>query len=129
MSTGTNDVREIARSAMKDALGKGAKEAAAIVSRTRNVTVEWRDGKVEKINEATTRRLTLQLYVAVIGTLLLHIATGRRVSKYSLFWVDCVLRGQASVAEMEAGLARRERERELERARLARKKAAAKQPA
>jgi PmbA protein len=63
MSTGTTDVREIARSAMKDALLKGAKEAAATVDRTRNVTVEWRDGKVEKINEATTRRLTLQLYV------------------------------------------------------------------
>jgi PmbA protein len=63
MTTGTNDVREIARAAMKDALGKGANEAAAVVDRTRNVTVDWRDGKVEKINEATTRRLTLQLYV------------------------------------------------------------------
>jgi PmbA protein len=62
MSTAT-DVREIARAAMKDSLAKGAKEAAATVSRTRNVAVEWRDGKVEKINEATTRRLTLQLYV------------------------------------------------------------------
>jgi hypothetical protein len=72
--------------------------------------------------------LTLQMYVAVIGTLLLHIASGRRVSKYTLFWVDSVLRGQASVAEMEAALSRRERERDLERARLARKQAAAKQP-
>jgi PmbA protein len=63
MSTGTIDVREIARAAMNSALAKGAKEAAATVDRTRNVTVEWRDGKVEKINEATTRRLTLQLYV------------------------------------------------------------------
>lgn len=63
MSTGTTDVREIARAAMRSALTKGAKEAAAIVSRTRNVTVEWRDGRVEKINEATTRGLTLQLYV------------------------------------------------------------------
>jgi len=63
MSTGTTDVREIARAAMKSALEKGAREAAAVVDRTRNVAVEWRDGKVEKINEATTRRLTLQLYV------------------------------------------------------------------
>jgi PmbA protein len=63
MSTATTDVREIARAAMKSALEKGAKEVAATVDRTRNVTVEWRDGKVEKINEATTRRLTLQLYV------------------------------------------------------------------
>jgi PmbA protein len=63
MSTGKTDVREIARTAMKSALAKGAREAAANVNRTRNVSLEWRDGKVEKINEATTRGLTLQLYV------------------------------------------------------------------
>ena len=63
MSTSQTDVREIARAAMKSALAKGAKESAATVSRTRNVSLEWRDGKIEKINEATTRRLTLQLYV------------------------------------------------------------------
>ena len=72
--------------------------------------------------------LTLMLYTALIGTLLLHIATGRRVSKYAMFWVSCVVSGQATVEEMEAGLSRRERERDLERARLARKKEAAKQP-
>jgi PmbA protein len=63
MSASQNDVREIARAAMKSALEKGAKEAAATVSRSRNVSLEWRDGKVEKINEATTRGLSLQLYV------------------------------------------------------------------
>jgi len=63
MSTSQNDVREIARTAMASALAKGAREAAATVDRTRNVSLEWRDGKVEKVNEATTRRLTLQLYV------------------------------------------------------------------
>jgi PmbA protein len=63
MSTIQTDVREIARSAMRSALAKGAKEAAATVNRSRNVSLEWRDGKVEKINEATTRGLSLQLYV------------------------------------------------------------------
>jgi PmbA protein len=63
MSTRQDDVRDIARAAMKSALAKGAREAAATFSRTRNVSLEWRDGKVEKINEATTRGLTLQLYV------------------------------------------------------------------
>ena len=63
MSTSQTDVREIARAAMKSALAKGAREAAATVNRTRNVSLEWRDGKIEKINEATTRGLTLQLYV------------------------------------------------------------------
>ena len=63
MSTSQTDIREIARAAMKSALDKGAKEAAATVNRSRNVSLEWRDGKVEKINEATTRGLGLQLYV------------------------------------------------------------------
>ncbi|HYN04350.1 MAG TPA: TldD/PmbA family protein [Vicinamibacteria bacterium] len=63
MSTNQTDVREIARAAMKNALAKGAKESAATVNRSRNVSLEWRDGKIEKINEATTRGLSLQLYV------------------------------------------------------------------
>ncbi|MFN8093315.1 MAG: TldD/PmbA family protein [Vicinamibacteria bacterium] len=62
-TTRNDDVHETARAAMKTALAKGAKEAAATVSRSRNVSLEWRDGKVEKINEATTRGLTLQLFV------------------------------------------------------------------
>ena len=61
--------------------------------------------------------VTFQFYVAVIATLLLHLATGRRVSKYSLFWLGCVASGRASFEEMQAGLARIEREKELERVR------------
>jgi PmbA protein len=63
MSSNPTDVREIARSVVRSALAKGAKQAAATVNRTRNVSVDWRDGKVEKIEEATTRGLSLQLYV------------------------------------------------------------------
>jgi len=63
MSTSQTDYQEIARAAMKNALARGAKEAAATLNRTREVSVEWRDGKVEKINEATRRSLGLQLYV------------------------------------------------------------------
>jgi PmbA protein len=48
---------------MEGALAKGAREAAATINRTREVSVEWRDGKVERINEATRRSLGLQLYV------------------------------------------------------------------
>jgi len=61
--------------------------------------------------------VTSQFYVAVIATLLLHLATGRRVSKYALFWLGSVATGQATFAQMQAGLARIEREKELERAR------------
>jgi Transposase DDE domain len=63
-----------------------------------------------------------QFYVAVIATLLLHLATGRRVSKYTLFWLGSVASGQATFEDMRQGLARIEREKELERAR--KKKAA-----
>lgn len=41
----------------------GATEAAATTARTRAVDVEWRDGKLEKIAESTTRSLQLELYV------------------------------------------------------------------
>lgn len=85
-------------------------------------------GKLSHLMSQSPAGVTLQLYVAVVGALLLHIATGRRVSKYSLFWVDAVIRGQASVVEMEAGLARRERERQQQQARRARAKQAAKTP-
>lgn len=40
----------------------GASDAAARAHRVRDVTIDWRDGKVEKITEATTRGVALQLY-------------------------------------------------------------------
>jgi hypothetical protein len=66
--------------------------------------------------------ITLQLYVAMIATLLLHLATGRRVSKYSLFWLNAVASGQATWEQMREGLARIEREKALERRRLNKKR-------
>jgi hypothetical protein len=65
--------------------------------------------------------VTLQFYIAIIATLLLHLATGRRVSKYALFWLGSVANGQASFQQMRQGLARIEREKELERKRKAKK--------
>jgi PmbA protein len=47
---------EIARS-------KGADEVAARAYKVRDVSVQWRDGQLEQINEATTRGVGLQLYV------------------------------------------------------------------
>ncbi len=52
-----------ARGAVALAREKGAAEVAAGAYRVRNVEVQWRDGKVEKVSEATTRGLGLQLYV------------------------------------------------------------------
>jgi PmbA protein len=45
------------------ALREGAKEAAGGAYRAREVEVQWRDGKLERISEATTRGLGLELYV------------------------------------------------------------------
>src|SRR5512141_1536319 len=54
---------DIAQNAVALARKKGAGEAAASAYRVRNVEVQWRDGKVERISEATTRGLGLELYV------------------------------------------------------------------
>jgi PmbA protein len=42
---------------------KGVREVAARAYKVRDVTVQWRDGTLEQINEATTRGVGLQLYV------------------------------------------------------------------
>ena len=83
---------------------------------------------LEHLISKSPQGITFQFYVAVIATLLLHLATGRKVSKYSLFWLNAVATGQATFEQMQLGLARIEREKALERARLARKKAAAVAP-
>ncbi len=53
----------IAQDAIAFARKKGAREAAAGAYRVRNVEVQWRDGSLEKVSEATTRGLGLELYV------------------------------------------------------------------
>jgi PmbA protein len=59
----TTDMMDIAWRCVKTALAKGAHEAGARVGRNRDVTVEWRDGRVDRINEATRRGVQLKLYV------------------------------------------------------------------
>jgi PmbA protein len=59
----TPDMLEIARQATRLAVKAGAREAAAGAARSRRVDVQWRDGKLEKVSEATTRGLGLELYV------------------------------------------------------------------
>jgi len=66
--------------------------------------------------------LSIQFYVAVIGTLLMYAHSGRRPSKYAFSLLACVAGGQAQLEDILPILERREREREVARARLARKK-------
>ena len=54
---------ELARQAVATAQKKGAQQVAATGYRSRDVQVDWRDGRLEKLHEATTRGLSLQLYV------------------------------------------------------------------
>src|SRR5215208_4740429 len=54
---------EMTRTAASLAQKKGASEAAAGGWQARHVEVAWRDGKIEKVSEATTRGLGLDLYV------------------------------------------------------------------
>lgn len=67
--------------------------------------------------------VTTQMYMAMIGTLLIHLHTGMPPSKYSLFAMEMVMGRKASYADMLPGILRLERERMLEKQRLARKRA------
>lgn len=67
--------------------------------------------------------LTLGFYVAVIGVLLMYLHSGRKVSKYAYSMLCMVAGGSATLADILPILERRERERDLDRQRLARKKA------
>lgn len=62
-TTQNNPLADVARQAVELARRKGASEAAATASRTREVEVQWRDGRLEKVSEATTRGLGVALYV------------------------------------------------------------------
>jgi PmbA protein len=61
--TGETGMREIAHAAVRTARAKGASEVAVRAYKVRDVAVQWRDGRLEQINESTTRGLGLQLYV------------------------------------------------------------------
>jgi DDE family transposase len=73
--------------------------------------------------------ITFQLYVAVIGVLLMYVQSGRRVSVYALAALGRLARGQCTLQQAMDVIARRERERELNRARQARLRAARKKRA
>ncbi len=82
------ELLDAARGAVELARRAGAREAAASAYRVRNVEVQWRDGKLERVSEATTRGLGLELYVegryAAVSTSDLRPDAVRR------FVADCV---------------------------------------
>jgi hypothetical protein len=78
--------------------------------------------RLDHLLSTSRRGITTQLYVAVIGVLLMHVQTGRRVSIYTLAALSRVARGEQSLESAMEFLARRERERESDRARQARRR-------
>jgi hypothetical protein len=73
--------------------------------------------------------ITFQFYAAMTAVLLTYAQAGRRVSVYALAAMARVARGQCTMEQAVAVIARRERERELNRARQARLRAAGKKRA
>jgi PmbA protein len=61
--TNDQDMLAIANQCIEIAKASGAKDAGARAYRVRDVSLDWRDGKMEKISESTTRGVSLQLYV------------------------------------------------------------------
>lgn len=57
------DMLAIAQSCIAVAKSAGAGASAARAYRVRDVSLDYRDGKVEKISESTTRGVNIQLYV------------------------------------------------------------------
>jgi len=68
--------------------------------------------------------ILLSFYVAVIGVLLLYLHTGAKPSKYAFSLLGLVANGAATLEEIAPILAERERRIALERARMARRRAA-----
>lgn len=58
-----SELLDIARRAVELAKAGGCNEAMASTYKSREVEIAWRDGRVEKVSEATTRGLSLALYV------------------------------------------------------------------
>jgi hypothetical protein len=79
--------------------------------------------RMDRLLSTSRRGITFQFYVAVIGVLMMYVQGGRRVSVYALAALSRLARGECTLQEAMAVIARRERERELNRARQARKRA------
>jgi hypothetical protein len=79
--------------------------------------------RMDHLLSTSRRGITFQLYVAVIGVLMMYAQSGRRVSLYALAALGRLARGECTAAQAMAVIARREHERELNRARQARRRA------
>lgn len=73
---------------------------------------------------STSRQgITTQLYIAVIAVLMMYVQSGRRLSIYALAALSWVANGQMTLQQAMDVIAKRERERQLDRDRQARRRA------
>jgi hypothetical protein len=79
--------------------------------------------RMDHLLSTSRNGITTQLYIAVIAVLLMCVQTGRRVSIYALHALSRVANGQMTLQQAMEVIARRERERQLNRARQARLRA------
>lgn len=79
--------------------------------------------RMDRLLSTSRNGIAFQFYAAVVGVLLMYLQAGRRVSVYALAALGRAARGQCTLDEALAVIARRERERELNRARQARRRA------
>ena len=78
--------------------------------------------RMDHLLSSSRRGITTQLYVAVIAVLLMYVQTGRRVSIYALAALSAVANGQLTMQQAMEVIAKREREREMNRARQQRRR-------
>ncbi len=79
--------------------------------------------RMDHLLSTSRNGITFQFYVAVIGVLMMYVQTGRRVSIYALAALSRLARGECTLQQAMEVIARREHERNLNRARQARLRA------
>jgi Transposase DDE domain len=80
--------------------------------------------KIKHLFSESANGITMQFYVVIIATLLMHLHTGSRPSVYSFVLLGSAAAGDLCLEKVPEVLERLARERELERLRRARKKQA-----
>ena len=79
--------------------------------------------RLDHLLSTSRNGITFQFYVAVIGVLMMYVQSGKRVSVYALAALGRLARGQCTLDEAMAVIARRDRERQMNRARQQRARA------
>jgi hypothetical protein len=79
--------------------------------------------RLDRLLSTSRRGMTFQLYVVVIGVLLMYARTGRRVSKHALIALSRLASGEFTLEQAMEVIAFREREAALSRARKAKQRA------